>query len=396
MKKSLLKLTSRFLFSVTIFLLILIMSIALWVYQLVQDLPDERAIRHFNPHAFTVLHDKDGEALAYLHEDKNQIWAPLSQISESIKKAIIATEDPYFLKHSGINYRQTWESIKDNLRVWKLVRGGSTITQQVAKNVYLSSEKTLARKIREYFLAKRMESLLSKERILEIYMNEVGWGYGIYGIELASRFYLDKHADEVNIAEAAFLSAMLRNPSYYNPYKEVDRVIKRQQLVINLMLRHDLINREEHDEALSYSIELRRDKPDKKFTHIGLGRSQDAPQMLPCYAALIETYLLRTVGRPLLFDVGREVKTTIDRRLQAKVDEVIEGIDKENNKVSAGKRRNGVVLKDMNTIRAVGCTDKQEEAKRKIKDLGKPYYSYSYEFFQEGKIEWKDIVLITP
>ncbi|HBI23664.1 MAG TPA: hypothetical protein DDX84_05590, partial [Nitrospiraceae bacterium] len=104
--------------------------------------------------------------------------------------------------------------------------------------------------------------------IIEMYLNEIGWGYGIYGVELASRFYLDKHANEVNTSEGAFLTAMLRNPAYYNPYKKMESIMKRQQLVLKLMLRHNLISQEEYDNAISQPIELRRDKPHKRFTQI--------------------------------------------------------------------------------------------------------------------------------
>lgn len=281
MKKGFIKLISRILFPAILVLLILVTGITLWVYKLSQELPDDKVIKEFTRHAITTIYDKEGQTLVSSHEDKNQIWIPLAMISNALKDAVIASEDPYFFKHSGIDYRQTLESVKDNIRVWRVVRGGSTITQQVAKNLFLSREKTITRKIKEYFLAKRIEGLLPKERIIEIYLNEVGWGYSIYGAELASRFYLDKHADELNIAEGAFLAAMLRNPAYYNPYKKMDRVKKRQQLVLRLMLRHHLLTKEGYEEAISYSIELRRDKRDKRFRHIGLGRHHNVEDILP-------------------------------------------------------------------------------------------------------------------
>ncbi len=377
-----------------IILLTSVIAITLWVYNLLQELPDDRAIRDFTPHAVTMVYDRDGDILAYLYEDKNQIWVSLTHISETIEKAIIATEDPYFLKHGGIDYRQTWESIKDNLQSWQWVRGGSTITQQVAKNVYLSREKTLARKIKEYFLAKRIESLLPKDRILEIYLNEVGWGYGIYGIELASRFYLDKHADEVNIAEAAFLTAMLRNPAYYNPYKMMDRVTKRQRLVLLLMLRHHLITQEEYDTAISDIIKMRRDKPHKRFRHIGLHRHYDVNNNLPCYVRLIEGYLVKTIGPHLLYDVGREVRTTLDDKVQDTVEDVIKEVERKNNEASEGDIKIGLLLEDADKVRAIGCTMRWEDTVERIKRLGPPFDSYAYEVVAEKDIAWKDILLI--
>ena len=393
MKRNLLKLISWVLIPAFLILAIIAVAVTLWVYKLLRELPDDRAIKNFNPHAVTKIYDKDGEVLANLYENKNQIRVPLSNISEAVKKAVIATEDPYFLKHGGIDYRQTWESIKDDLRVWRLVRGGSTITQQVAKNVYLSQEKTLTRKIKEYFLARRIETLLPKEKILEIYLNEVGWGYGIYGAELASRFYLDKHAEEINIAEAAFLTAMLRNPAYYNPYKMTDRVTKRQQLVLMLMLRHNLITQGEYHEAIAYSLELRRDKLHKRFTNINLDKHYDVSNTQPCYVRLIEERLVNILDRHLIYDVGLEVRTTIDGMVQGKLEDAIKEVE--------GGRKNGsqidiktvLLLEHGGKVRAIMCTAMWEEAEERVKRLGPPFDSYTYEVKSDKDIQWKDILL---
>lgn len=395
MRKRLIKLIFLALLPTFFTLSILGMGVTLWGYRLMQGLPDDSVIRDFTPNAVTTIYDKDGDALTYIYEYKNQIWAPLSHISEAAKKAVIAAEDPYFFKHGGIDYRQTWESLMDNLRVWKWVRGGSTITQQVAKNVYLSRERTLSRKLREYILAKRIEALLPKERILELYLNESGWGYGIYGVELASRFYLDKQAEELNIAEAAFITAMLRNPSYYNPYKTIERVTKRQRLVLKLMQRHDLITQEEFDAAVSYNIQLRRNKKEKRFMYIGLDRHSTAKNMLPCYVRLIEKYLHQTLGQYRLYDISREVKITIDDIVQEKVEDIIKEVEKENKKVYSDEDiRIGLVKENGNKVRAIGCTPVWEEASQRLKEHGKPFDAYTYEVASDKDIAWRDILLI--
>ncbi|MDZ4383876.1 MAG: transglycosylase domain-containing protein, partial [Nitrospirota bacterium] len=389
------KLVGWVLFPGLLILLAVSAGAVLWVYHLLQGLPDERVIRGFTPKAVTTVYDKDGDVLTTIYEDKNQTWVPLFQISDAVKKAVIATEDPSFLQHGGINYRQTWESIKDNLKEWRWIRGGSTITQQVAKNVYLSGEKTLTRKIKEYFLAKRIESVLSKQRILEIYLNEVGWGYGIYGVELAARFYLDKPAAELNTAEAALLAAMLRNPAVYNPYKTIERVTKRAQLVLTLMQRHHLITREEYDEAVLYTIELRRDKPQKRFASIGLDRHEGTKETIPCYAQFIENYLLQTLGPHLLYDVGRAVRTTIDDKVQGKIEEVIREVEGDEERADASPVKIGLLLENGSQVRAIGCSPAWEEAAEKIRGLGPPFDSYMYyRVMSEQDIAWKDIVLI--
>ena len=395
MNTGLTKFIFRFISFFVIILIIVSTGTVLWVHKLAKEIPPDKVITDFSHNAVTTIYDNNGYFLTSIQEDKKQIWVPLTQISDSIKKAIVATEDPYFFRHSGIDYRQTWEAVKDNLRLRRLVRGGSTITQQVAKNIYLSSEKTITRKIKEYFLAKRMETLLPKERIIEMYLNEIGWGYGIYGVELASRFYLDKHANEVNTSEGAFLTAMLRNPAYYNPYKKMESIMKRQQLVLKLMLRHNLISQEEYDNAISQPIELRRDKPHKRFTQINLDRPNSLRDTPPCYAGLIEGYLYKTFGRDLLYNVGLTVRTTLDNNLQNKLDDIIDEIDQVNKgSLKRASDKIGLLLDEGDKVRAIGCTEKGDEVKGWIKRLGIPYNSYRYEIKFIDNIVWKDILLV--
>lgn len=375
--------------------LIILTGSILWFNRLSRQIPDDRAITDFTHNAVTVIYDKDHIRMASLKENKSQIWISFNDIPENLKKAIVATEDPYFFKHTGIDYRQTWESVKDNLRVWRFVRGGSTITQQVAKNVYLTREKTITRKIKEYILARKIEALLPKERILEIYLNEAGWGYGIYGVELASRFYLDKPASELTPADSAFLIAMLRNPALYNPYKNIEKVVKRQQLVLTLMLRHRLITKEEYDSSVRTPIILRLDKKDKQYNNIRLDKGADEKDGLPCYAGLMEKYLSETVGRNLLYDVGLEIYTTLDSTLQNKLEEMIVKVD--------GRSKGNVVL-ILNTkgkVRAIGCSGRwnevSDEIMREIRRFNYPVnLNLSAAEFTTGKeILWKDILLIS-
>lgn len=378
-------------------ILVIVIGTVLWVYKLSQEIPDDRVIRNYRHDAVTTVYDKDGRVLITLSEDKDQIWVGLSEISSSVREALIATEDPYFMRHSGIDYKQTWESVKDNLRVWRLVRGGSTITQQVAKNVFLSNEKTISRKIGEFFLARRLEKLLPKERILEIYLNEVGWGYGIYGVELASRYYLDKHAEDLNTAESAFMIAMLRNPAAYNPYKNFEKVITRQQLVLRLLLRHKLIDEEKYNEALSDKIELRRDKKNKRFSRIGLGETDDMGKVLSCYEHLIKEYLVKTLGYNMVYDAGVEIRSTLDDEIQNKIDNIIRKVEsrsRNNSKAGAKQQRKIVILSSKNKVRAIGCTMMGTEILEQIKMLEGPLNNYEYSVLSEREISWNNILLI--
>lgn len=391
--------------------LIILTGSVLWINSLSRRIPDDRAITDFTHNAVTVIYDKDGVRMASLKENKTQIWISFSDMPANLKKAIVATEDPYFFKHAGIDYRQTWESVKDNLRVWRFVRGGSTITQQVAKNVYLSREKTITRKIKEYILARKIESLLPKERILEIYLNEAGWGYGIYGVELASRFYLDKPASELTPADSAFLIAMLRNPALYNPYKNFEKVVKRQQLVLTLMLRHRLITKEEYDSSVRTHVILRLDKKDKQYKNIRLDRGDDEKDGLSCYSGLMEKYLSDTVGRSLLYDVGLEIYTTLDSTLQNRLEELLKREENHPPLPPLTKGGRGRVVRDVvnivlildnkQKVRAIGCSERWNEVSddilREIRRFNYPVnLNLSAAEFTSGKeIMWKDILLIS-
>lgn len=389
-------LLSLFLTLITI-LLVIVTGTGLWIYKLSSDIPVETIIKDFRYDAETIIYDRYGRTLYKFSEDKNQVWVPISAISKQLQYALIATEDPYFMRHSGIDYRQTWESVKDNLRVWQLVRGGSTITQQVAKNVFLSNEKTITRKIKEYFLARRLEKLLPKERIIELYLNEVGWGYGIYGAELASRYYLDKHASDLNTAEAAFLISMLRNPAQYNPFKNPEKVIKRQQLVLKLLLRHKFISNDEYNDSLAYTIEFRRDKKFKRFKRIGLDDSDKTRPSLPCHVQLMQYYLVKTLGYNTIYDVGVYIRSTIDNDLQNLIEGAISKFETEvTGNTTKGNRLvvELLLVSSKNKVRAVGCTSRGMKTAEKIKSLGIPYNHYTYNVVSERKILWNNILLI--
>ncbi len=145
----------------------------------------------------------------------NQNWKPLSEISKNLQEAVLIGEDDTFFDHEGIDPEAIRESIELNLKKKKFVRGGSTLTQQLAKNLYLSSSKNPWRKAKEMLIAILMEKMLTKQRILEIYLNLIEWGKGIYGAQAASEFYFKKDVHQLSDAEAAYLAAIIPNPSLY-------------------------------------------------------------------------------------------------------------------------------------------------------------------------------------
>lgn len=176
-----------------------------------------------------------------------QVWVPLSKISPYLIKAVLIGEDDKFFRHEGFDFEAMQKALEKNLQAGKIKYGGSTISQQTAKNLFLSPSKNPVRKIQEAILTWRLERALSKKRILEIYLNIAEWGEGIFGIEAASRHYYGKPASALNPWEAARLAAILPNPIKYNPLKATSYVEKRANLIYSIMKRRGIIKEEYKD-----------------------------------------------------------------------------------------------------------------------------------------------------
>ena len=182
---------------------------------------------------------------------RNPRWTPYRAIPPALKKAVVASEDANFYSHEGVDYEAIGEAIKTDLRKGKFVRGGSTITQQVAKNLFLTREKTLIRKVKEIVLARRMDDALSKSRILELYLNVVELGPMVYGIGHASHYYFGKNPQALTVRECAFLASMLPGPKVYNPYRKMERVMKRSDRILRRMVAARMISREQYGAAMA-------------------------------------------------------------------------------------------------------------------------------------------------
>ena len=170
-----------------------------------------------------------------------QSWVSLSKISPYLIKAVLIAEDDKFWKHEGFDYEAIQKAIEKDLKARKFKFGGSTITQQLARNLYLSPEKILIRKISEAIITWRMERVLSKKRILELYLNVAEWGEGIFGAEAASRHYYGKSSSELTPQEAARLASVLPNPKRYNPAGEQRYVINRSNLIYSIMIQRGIV-----------------------------------------------------------------------------------------------------------------------------------------------------------
>ena len=212
------------------------MPLAALVYLWLVTLPDVASLRSTNPTSTALIEAREAEAKAKGSAiGRHWIWVPLSRISPHLRRAVVAAEDASFFTHEGFD----WEGMKDaalyDLGKGELKRGGSTITQQLAKNLYLSAERSMFRKAHEAMIARSLEHQLSKERILELYLNVAEWGTGVYGAEAASRHHFTKPARDLTEDEAAWLAAVLPSPRRYDPLRRTKALTSRYERVLHRM-----------------------------------------------------------------------------------------------------------------------------------------------------------------
>jgi monofunctional biosynthetic peptidoglycan transglycosylase len=199
-------------------------------------LPDVRSLKTNNPETTAFIELRAREARARGNQPRRiQRWVSYARISPNLTRAVLVAEDGRFWKHEGIDFDELKESMEINIERMEFARGGSTITQQLAKNLYLSPSKNPVRKAREFMIARQLESELTKQRILELYLNVIEWGDGIYGAEAAARTYFRKSAADLGPADAALLAAAIVNPRILDPGRPTARLRRRQQMVMRRM-----------------------------------------------------------------------------------------------------------------------------------------------------------------
>ena len=218
------------------YLLVPVVALSGYAGYLYATLPDVTPLRKTNPTTTAFMELRGAEARARGATPRRaQRWVAYGRISPSLKRAVLVAEDSAFWDHEGIDIAEFRESLERDLRAGKFARGGSTITQQLAKNLYLSPSKNPLRKLRELLIARRLEAALSKTRIFELYLNLIEWGDGIYGAEAAARAYFGKPASSVGAEEAALLAGCIVNPRAMNPSRLTIRLQRRQQLILSRM-----------------------------------------------------------------------------------------------------------------------------------------------------------------
>jgi len=209
----------------------------LYIAYIYLTLPDVRPLAKENPTttAFIELRKDEARRAGRAKFTIRQQWVPYRQISPLLKRAVIVTEDAAFFDHDGVDMNEIRASLERNWEEGQFLRGGSTITQQLAKNLYLSPSRNPVRKLTELLIARRLEAALSKQRILEIYLNMIEWGDGIFGCEAASRAYFGKSCASLDYQEAALMAGAIINPREHSPAHPTKRLLRRQEIILRRM-----------------------------------------------------------------------------------------------------------------------------------------------------------------
>jgi monofunctional biosynthetic peptidoglycan transglycosylase len=234
------------------FVLIAFCSALLWF--VTHSLPDVRPLTDPQHNMILVVKDGEGKIHPFVLGPGNPQWISLYQIPPALQWAVVVAEDDTFYQHNGFNFVAIRDALWEDIKRRRLVRGGSTITQQLAKNLYLSKNKSLVRKLKEAAIALKLERHLSKNRILELYLNIIEWGPGVYGVEAASWHYFHKLPADLNFFESVLLAAIIPSPQRYNPLRYPERALERYQTVLSLMLTSKLITADQYEIASAVQL----------------------------------------------------------------------------------------------------------------------------------------------
>ncbi|MBU6155691.1 MAG: penicillin-binding protein 1A [Alphaproteobacteria bacterium] len=283
-------------------------GIALYLYKLSQDLPDYGSLANYQPPITTRVYGNDGSLIAEYARER-RLFVPIESIPRGVIDAFLSAEDKDFYTHPGVDLNGVMRAVYTNLQNYmsnggRRPEGASTITQQVAKNFLLTSEVSLERKIKEWMLAFRLEDAYSKDKILELYLNEIFLGSGSYGVAAAAYNYFDKSLDELTLAETAYLAGLPKAPSNYHPVRQYKRAIERRNYVIDRMAENQLISEEDAKAALAEDLV-------PKFRPPG-AQSPDSEY----FAEEIRRWIQQKYGDQALYDGGLAVRSTFDPTLQ--------------------------------------------------------------------------------
>lgn len=355
-----------------------------------QSLPDVSALERYSPSESTQIFDIKGRLLANIHGEANRSVVKLKDVSPNLITAILAIEDDQFYDHKGVRIDTILRAALANLQEGRAAQGGSTLTQQLVKNIFLSPKKSLNRKLVEASLALEVERKFSKDQILEMYLNQVYWGHNNYGAETASQAYFKKSASQLTLAEGSLMAGLLRAPENYSPFKDLKRCKERQKVVLDRMVELKLVSPETARAAYNEPLNL---------------GSLRRNQLNISYAStLVLRELEAQFGPEILRKGGLQVQTTLDMDLQALAERSVKSsiarLQKENRRAS----QMALVSLDPRTgyIKAlVGGVDfKKSQFNRAVQSRRQPGSSFKpfvyYTAFARGKYTPDSSVVDAP
>jgi penicillin-binding protein 1A len=281
-------------------------GVANWLQR---DLPSPTGLQTIAPPVKTMVYDANGRLVhEFYKENRNLI--PLRQIPKTMVDAILSIEDRRFYSHWGIDPIRVLGALANDIAAGRIEQGGSTITQQLARNHFLTHEKTVTRKIKEAVLAVRIEQTYTKDEILEMYLNQIYFGEGAYGIDAAAKVFFGKPVGDLALPEAALLAGLPRNPRDYSPRREPERALKRRNLVLASMLENKRIARNQYESASEAPL--------------GVTKTRYDSRQAPYFMEMVRQYLDERYGSNQLYEGGMRVYTTIDIDLQHATEESLE------------------------------------------------------------------------
>ncbi len=276
---------------------------------IVRDLPPAESISFFMPPVATKVYDDNDNVFSEFFIERREL-TNLDRVPKYLKDGFIAIEDKRFYHHWGVDIIRFAKSLFLNLINMRIVQGGSTITMQLARNMFLTMEQTLVRKAKEMALAIRIERAYTKDEILEKYLNQINFGQGRYGVATAARYYFDKDISELTLTECALLIAIPRSPEYYSPYRNPEHTLKRRNLILQIMHKAQVINDEEYENARQTPISVVTQKSEKKIGEYFLEE--------------IRRYLELKYGPEFLYRSGAKIYTTLNHEIQKNAEEILE------------------------------------------------------------------------
>jgi penicillin-binding protein 1A len=275
------------------------LSLMVYLLILYLSLPSIEYLQNYKPPLTTKIYSYDGKVIGELFRERRD-YIPLEKIPAHLINAFIASEDADFFKHKGVNLKSLIRATFKNIEAGSFVQGGSTITQQLAKRLLLTPEKKISRKIKEIFLALKIEKGMSKQKILELYLNHLYLGGGAYGVAEGARTYFRKPLSELTIGESALLAGLLKAPSYYSPQKNPSGAKARQIYVLERMLKEGFINEKEYESAVKTPLRIYRSYKNPFFTEGGY------------FAEEIRKSLVQKYGEDLVYTKGLRVWTSMN------------------------------------------------------------------------------------